>query len=61
MARVERVAFLGRESLIDVRTDGGLAIRAAVPGAFLPDTGARLRIAVPRCRAFVFQPAGATP
>ena len=56
-ARVERVAFLGRESLIDLRTESGLAIRAAVPGAFLPEVGARLRMAVPRGRAFVFPPA----
>lgn len=52
--RLERIRFVGRESLLDLRTGDGLALRAVLPGTVAFDPGARLRVSVPRDRAFVF-------
>jgi iron(III) transport system ATP-binding protein len=51
---LERIRFIGRESLLDLRTGGGLPVRAVLPGALSFEPGARLWISVARDHAFVF-------
>ncbi|MCX7890098.1 MAG: ABC transporter ATP-binding protein [Rhodobacteraceae bacterium] len=54
-ARVERARFLGRESLVEFRLEqGGAAMKAAVPGVFLPRPGTPMWLMMRRDRCFVF-------
>jgi iron(III) transport system ATP-binding protein len=52
---VQRARFMGSESLIEVRMehDGGV-LKATVPGAYLPEPGARLWLSLRRDHCFVF-------
>ena len=54
-ATVERARFLGNESLVEFRmdADGGL-IKVTVPNVFVPQTGTKLWLRVPRDRCFIF-------
>lgn len=54
-ARVIRARFAGRESVVDLRTEhDGAAVRAVLPGPFLPKPGVVLWVTIPRDRAMVF-------
>ena len=53
-ARVERVRFVGRESLVDLRTESGISLRAALPQPLVAAPGTGLRCRVSAERAFVF-------
>ncbi len=54
-ARVARARFLGRESLVEFRTeDGGEMLKATVPGVFLPKVGTAMWLMARRDRCFVF-------
>jgi|TARA_B100001146_G_C16191799_1_gene439476 iron(III) transport system ATP-binding protein len=54
-ARVTRARYLGRESLVEFRTDqGGIALIATVPGVFLPPEGTPMWLMLRRDRVFVF-------
>ncbi|GIX14288.1 MAG: hypothetical protein KatS3mg118_2247 [Paracoccaceae bacterium] len=52
---VARARFMGSESLIELVTlEGGLNLKATVPGVFLPRPGTRLWLAFRRDRCLVF-------
>jgi iron(III) transport system ATP-binding protein len=52
---VSRARFMGSESLVELRMDhDGSALRASVPGVFLPRQGTPLWLALRRDRCFVF-------
>jgi iron(III) transport system ATP-binding protein len=51
---VARARFLGRESLVEFRTDDGTPLTASVPGVFLPRPGTVLWLMARRDRCFVF-------
>jgi iron(III) transport system ATP-binding protein len=54
-AEVERARFMGSESLIELVTgEGRLALKATVPGVFMPRTGTGLWLAFRRDRCLVF-------
>lgn len=54
-AVVERARFLGRESLVEFRLDGGdQALKATVPAVFLPKPGTRMWLMLRRDRCFIF-------
>ncbi len=54
-AVVERARFMGRESLVEFRTDaGGEVLRATVPAVFLPKPGTVMWLMIRRDRCFVF-------
>jgi len=54
-AEVARARFMGSESLIELVTlEGGLNLKATVPGVFLPRPGTRLWLAFRRDRCLVF-------
>ncbi len=54
-ALVQRVRYLGHESLVEFRmeTDGRM-VKATVPGVFLPEAQTPLWLTVPRKRCFIF-------
>jgi len=53
--RVERARFMGAESLIEVRMEYDNSIlRAAIPGAFLPEQGQCVWLSLRRDHCFVF-------
>ena len=55
-ATVERARFVGRESLVEFRTDeGDLPLKATVPGVFLPKPGTRMWLSLRRDRCHVFE------
>ncbi len=52
---VERARFMGSESLVEVRMDhDGSVLKATVPGAYLPERGAKLWLSLRRDHCFVF-------
>lgn len=52
---VERARFMGAESLVEFRMDhDGSALKATVPGVFLPQQGTALWLTIRRDRCFVF-------
>jgi len=52
---VERARFMGSESLVEVRMDhDGSVLKASVPGAYLPERGAKLWLSLRRDHCFVF-------
>lgn len=54
-AVVERARFMGRESLVEFRTDpGGERLKATVPAVFLPKPGTVMWLMIRRDRCFVF-------
>ncbi len=54
-AEVERARFMGNESLVEFRLDdGGVEVKATVPGVFLPKAGTVLWLRIPRDKCFVF-------
>jgi len=54
-ALVTRARYLGRESLVEFRTDqGGITLHATVPGVFLPPAGTTMWLMLRRDRVFVF-------
>ena len=55
-ARVERARFMGKESLVEFRTDdGAAAVTATVPAVFLPKPGTPMWLSIRRDRCFVFR------
>ena len=55
-AAVVRARFMGKESLVEFRTDhGGEAVTATVPAVFLPKPGTPMWLSVRRDRCFVFR------
>ncbi|WP_308915185.1 ABC transporter ATP-binding protein [Jannaschia sp. LMIT008] len=58
-ARVIRSRFLGKESLVEFRTDiDARAVTATVPAVFLPKPGTALWLSIRRDRCFVFRRRG---
>ena len=54
-ARVERARFMGKESLVEFRTDvGDQLVMATVPAVFLPRPGTPMWLSIRRDRCFVF-------
>ena len=54
-AKVMRARFMGRESLVEFRTEeGGEMLKATVPGVFLPKPGTPMWLMIRRDRCFVF-------
>ena len=55
-ATVERARFMGKESLVEFRTDdGAAAVTATVPAVFLPKPGTPMWLSIRRERCFVFR------
>ncbi|QDL93736.1 ABC transporter ATP-binding protein [Paroceanicella profunda] len=62
--QVVRARFMGSESLVELAMEqGGMVLRATIPGVFLPRPGKSLWLALRRDRCFVFSAAApaATP
>ena len=58
-AKVMRARFMGRESLVEFRTEeGGEMLKATVPGVFLPKPGTPMWLMIRRDRCFVFPKQG---
>ena len=53
-AVVLRARFMGRESLVEFKTDDGCLLKATVPSVFLPQEGTVMWLSVPRDRCYVF-------
>ncbi|UWQ20255.1 ABC transporter ATP-binding protein [Jannaschia sp. W003] len=54
-ARVVRARFMGKESLVEFRTDhGGESVTATVPAVFLPKPDTPMWLSIRRDRCFVF-------
>ena len=54
-AQVVRARFMGKESLVEFRTDdGGATVTATVPAVFLPKPGTAIWLSIRRDRCFVF-------
>ncbi len=55
-AFVERARFLGGESLVEFRMDGGdCVLKVSVPSVFLPKAGTVMWLTLPRSKCFVFK------
>ena len=55
LARVVRARYLGRESLVEFRTEqDAIALNATLPGVFLPPEGTKMWLMLRRDRVFVF-------
>lgn len=53
-AQVKRARFMGGQSLVEFELSDGSAMKAMVPGVFLPEQGTALWLLIPRDRCFVF-------